>query len=238
MLKRNLKKAFSLLLAASMVFAMAGCGAGGAGSGEQETNGGMDAAGEKAQDVTTGGDGPVAMGRYVEEEIDLSEQLQQPSSMSRLADGSLVIMDKSAGMLVSKDEGATWTAEMPDWFAELKANETYISSMYMGPDGTAAVITAESSGEGDDMTVIQHLSLYLPDGTPVPVEKEMTEDEKYFKQVAFKEDGTILASTYRGVYEVQQDGSCEQILTLDYNPQWMWVRDNLLVGSHVISSFP
>lgn len=47
MLKRNLKKAFSLLLAASMVFAMAGCGAGGAGSGEQETNGGMDAAGER-----------------------------------------------------------------------------------------------------------------------------------------------------------------------------------------------
>ena len=36
MLKRNLKKAFSLLLAASMVFAMAGCGTGGAGSGEQE----------------------------------------------------------------------------------------------------------------------------------------------------------------------------------------------------------
>ncbi len=231
-MKRNLKKAFSLLLAASMVFAMAGCGTGGAGSGEQETNGGTDAAGEKEQDGTagtTGGDGPVAMGRYVEEEIDLSEQLQQPSSMSRLADGSLVIMDKSAGMLVSKDEGATWTAETPDWFAELKANETYISNMYMGPDGTAAVITGESSGEGDDVTFILRLSLYLPDGTPVPVEKEMTEDEKYFKQVAFKEDGTILASTYRGVYEVQQDGSCEQILTLDYNPQWMWVRDNLLV---------
>ena len=93
-MKRNLKKAFSLLLAASMVFAMAGCGTGGAGSGEQETNGGMDAAGEKEQDGTagtTGGDGPVAMGRYVEEEIDLSEQLQQSSSMSRLADGSLVI---------------------------------------------------------------------------------------------------------------------------------------------------
>ncbi len=231
-MKRNLKKACSLLLAASMVFAMAGCGAGGAASGEQETTGSTDAAGEKEQDGTagtTGGDGPVAMGRYVEEEIDLSEQLQQPSSMSRLADGSLVIMDKSAGMLVSKDEGATWTAETPDWFAELKANETYISNMYMGPDGTAAVITGESSGEGDDVTFILRLSLYLPDGTQVPVEKEMTEDEMYFKQVAFKEDGTILASTYRGVYEVQQDGSCEQILTLDYNPQWMWVRDNLLV---------
>ena len=231
-MKRNLKKACSLLLAASMVFAMAGCGAGGAASGEQETTGSTDAAGEKEQDGTagtTGGDGPVAMGRYVEEEIDLSEQLQQPSSMSRLADGSLVIMDKSAGMLVSKDEGATWTEETPDWFAELKASETYISNMYMGPDGTAAVLTGESSGEGDDMTFIQRLSLYLPDGTQVPVEKEMTEDEMYFKQVAFKEDGTILASTYRGVYEVQQDGSCEQILTIDYNPQWMWVRDNMLV---------
>ena len=175
-MKRNLKKAFSLLLAASMVFAMVGCGTGGAGDGEQEMNGGTDAAGEKAQDVTTGGDGPVAMGRYVEEEIDLSEQLAQPSSMSRLADGSLVIMDKAVGMLVSKDEGETWTEETPDWFAELKDSEVYISNMYMGSDGTAAVLTGESSGEGDDITFIKRLSLYLPDGTQVPVEKEMTED--------------------------------------------------------------
>lgn len=232
MLKRNLKKAVSLLLAASMVFAMTGCGAGGAGDGEQGTQGGTDGSGEKGQAGAAGdtaGDGPVAMGRYVEEEIDLSEQLSQPGSMSRLTDGSLVIMDRDAGMLVSRDEGATWTEETPDWFAELKANDTYISNLYMGPDGTAAVITGESVGEGDDMSFIQSLQLFLPDGTRVPVEAELTEDEMYFKQVAFKEDGTILASSYRGIYEVQRDGSCEQILTLDYNPQWMWVKDSLLV---------
>ncbi len=232
MLKRDLKKAVSLLLAASMVFAMTGCGAGGAGDGEQGTQGGTDGSGEKVQAGAAGdtaGDGPVAMGRYVEEEIDLSEQLSQPGSMSRLTDGSLVIMDRDAGMLVSRDEGATWTEETPDWFAELKANDTYISNLYMGPDGTAAVITGESVGEGDDMSFIQSLQLFLPDGTRVPVEAELTEDEMYFKQVAFKEDGTILASCYRGIYEVQRDGSCEQILTLDYNPQWMWVKDSLLV---------
>ena len=47
MLKRNLKKAFSLLLAASMVFAMVGCGTGGAGDGEQEMNGGSAYRGEQ-----------------------------------------------------------------------------------------------------------------------------------------------------------------------------------------------
>lgn len=232
MLKRYLKKVVSLLLASSMVFAMAGCGAGGTGTGEKEASGSTgtgDASGQSGTAEGTGGDGPVAMGRYVEEEIDLSEQLSQPSSMSRLADGSLVIMDKSVGMLVSKDEGITWTEEVPDWFSELKADNTYISNMYMGPDGTAAVLVGENIGEGDNADYIQKLCLFLPDGKQVPVEMELSEDEMFFKQAAFKEDGTILASTYRGIYEVQRDGSCQRILPLDYNPQWMWIKDNLLV---------
>lgn len=232
MSKRNLKKALSLLLAASMVFVMAGCGTGGAGNKDEGAQDSTDGSGEKKQDGAsgnTGEDGPVAMGRYVEEEIDLSGQLSQPSSMCRLADGSLVIMDKGIGMLVSKDEGVTWTEETPDWFSTLKDDDVYISSMCMGPDGTAAVFLGENIGEGDNVDYIQKLHLFLPDGTQVPVEMEFTEEEMFFKQAAFKEDGTILASTYRGIYEVQRDGSYERILTLDYNPQWMWVKDNLLI---------
>lgn len=38
MVKKSMKKIISLLLAASMVFAMAGCGGGGAGTDEQGVN--------------------------------------------------------------------------------------------------------------------------------------------------------------------------------------------------------
>lgn len=228
MIRKNLKKAASLLLAASMVFAAAGCGTGGTGTGDSTVPGSEDAAGTEGADNTggTGSDTPVSMGRYVEEEIDLSEQASNPMDMCLMEDGSLVILDSSVGMLVSKDQGTTWTAQTPAWFTELEENDTYISGMFMAPDGTAAVIWGENGEEIDDYT--QHLFLVLPDGTQVPVEAELTEDESYFRQAAFGDDGAIFASTNRSIYEVQRDGSCEQLLSLDYRPDWIWVREGLM----------
>lgn len=230
MIRKNLKKVCSLLLTASMVFAMAGCGGGGAETGDNAAPGSTDGAGMEEQGDTgenAGGDGAVAMGRYVEEEIDLSEQISNPKDLCLMEDGSLVIMDSSVGILTSKDQGETWTTETPAWFSEMKANETYISSMYMAPDGTAAVIWGESGEDPEDYT--QHLLLILPDGTQVPVESDQVEEEDYFRQVAFREDGAIFATTNREVYEVQRDGSSERLLSTDYRPEWIWVRDNLLV---------
>ena len=224
-LRKNMKRMISLLLAASMVFSMAGCGGNGSGSSADADNtGGSAPEGDSKSGGESGGE-PTAMGRYVEEQIDLSEQGTSPRDLCMREDGSLVIMDFSAGMLVSNDQGATWTVETPDWFAEMKADDVYISSMYMGPDGTAAVFWGESNG--DDYQ--QYLKLILPDGTQVPVETELTEDEAYFCQAAFRDDGVIFASTSRSIYEVERDGSCDKILALDYNPHWIWVRDNLLV---------
>lgn len=139
-------------------------------------------------------------------------------------DGSLVVMDHDAGMIISKDQGATWTVETPDWFADMKAQDIYISGLYMAPDGTVAVIRGETTD--DDYT--QYLDLVLPDGAQVSVETELTEEESYFQQVAFRDDGAIFASTNRGIYEVERDGSCERLLMLDFNPQWIWVKENRL----------
>lgn len=209
-----------------MVFAMAGCGGGGAdnlpGSGDnkdsvQEGEPGQNGSGENE-------DGPVAMGRYVEEQIDLSEWGTWPGDLCMREDGSLVVMDHDAGMIISKDQGATWTVETPDWFADMKAQDIYISGLYMAPDGTVAVIRGETTD--DDYT--QYLDLVLPDGAQVSVETELTEEESYFQQVAFRDDGAIFASTNRGIYEVGRDGSCERLLMLDFNPQWIWVKENRL----------
>lgn len=225
-IKKNIGKLISLLLTASMVFAMAGCGGGGAdnlpGPGDDKDGAQEGDPGQNGSDENE--DGPVAMGRYVEEQIDLSEWGTWPGDLCMREDGSLVVMDHDAGMIISKDQGVTWTVETPDWFAEMKAQDIYISGLYMAPDGTVAVIRGETTD--DDYT--QYLDLVLPDGTQVSVETELTEEEAYFKQVAFRDDGAIFASTYRGIYEVKRDGSCKRLLVLDDNPQWIWVKENRL----------
>ncbi|MBD5524122.1 MAG: hypothetical protein HDR04_06850 [Lachnospiraceae bacterium] len=300
--RKSWKKIISILLAGTMVFAMTGCGGGSGG-----TDGGAGGVGQNVgtsdggqENESSGENGPAAMGRYVEEETDLSEQITYPMDLCAREDGSLVILDKNAGTLVSKDQGVTWESEMPEWYMAMREKGTYINSMCMAPDGTVAVITAdtgssapveESDGQEADVSESSdeqgknadgadaqdegadeadeqgedadnkdgsetqdgeseadddeseeessmfddpfnwsyYLTLFLPDGTEVPVTAKLTEEEMHFEQVAFNTDNRVFASTYRGIYEIQRDGSAEKILTLDYNPQWIWVRDNLLV---------
>lgn len=233
MRKKWIRKVAGLLCAASMVCAMAGCtgkdSAGGTGADSGNADSSADAAGQGESAGKTKENGPVAMGRYVEEETDLSEQLgPRPMDLCRRTDGSLVIVC-SEGFLISKDQGKSWELETPDWLSDMHKEDAYISQMYMAPDGTAAVIQAVDAEDPDDYR--QALTLALPDGTQVPVDMEVTEDEMYVKQVAVREDGgdgVIYASTYRNIYEVQRDGSYDKVLELDYTPQWIWVKDNLL----------
>ena len=227
MIRKSMKKVISLLLAASMVFTMAGCGGGdsdGQGTAADGTGGGAGTGDNEAGGDNTGGDSSIAMGRYVEEEIDLSEQASGMTDLCVREDGSFVIMDRDVGILVSEDQGATWNVETPDWLAEYQ--DHWISNLCMAPDGTAALIYYESDSNAMDPEV--GLVLILPDDTQVPVEAELTEDEMYFRQVIMGEDSRIFATTFGGIYEVQRDGSAEKILSLDFYPSWIWVKDNLL----------
>lgn len=230
MIRNKVKKAAGLVLAASMVFAMAGCGGGSDGHniGDEGENGAIGTK-EKNADSKSVDEGVSAMGRYVEEETDLSEKIgSHPMDLCRRADGSIAILS-TAGFLASKDQGRTWEEETPEWLAGLNEEYSYIPNMYMAPDGTVAFI--HSVGNDDSEDYGQALELVLPDGTRVPVEMELDEYEMYPKQVAVMDDGgdgVIFASTFRGVYKVQRDGSYEKVVGLDYNPQWIWVKDNLL----------
>lgn len=230
MIKKNMKKIISLFLTASMVFSMVGCGD--ADTGGQDGNAGSQDdstdVGSTGEDGQTGGrdgeDGPAAMGRYVEEQIDLSEQGSGFLDLCMREDGQLVIMSRDVGMLVSGDQGATWNVETPDWLADYQ--DHWISSLNMAPDGTVALTYYE--GDSNDEEPDFRLVLILPDGTQVPVEAEFSEDELYIGQVVMGDDNRIFASTHGGIYEVQRDGSIEKILTLDFNPSWMWVKGNLI----------
>ena len=88
-LRKNMKRMISLLLAASMVFSMAGCGGNGSGSSADADNtGGSAPEGDSKSGGESGGE-PTAMGRYVEEQIDLSEQGTSPRDLCMREDGKI-----------------------------------------------------------------------------------------------------------------------------------------------------
>ena len=229
--KKSKKRILCLLLTAAMTISLAGCGkgsAGGSGAASLDVDSGAGSTGSSADTQAQNGqsgdstDGQTAMGRYVEEETDLSEQLLYPRSMCMLEDGSIVIMDSDMGLLVSKDKGITWDTETPAWFTSMK--DVYISEMTMAPDGTAAVVY-DSDTSDDDYTPA--VKLVLPDGEEVPVELALTEEEMYIRQVTASDDGRIFAKARESIYEIYHDGSGRKILTPE-DASWICAKDSLM----------
>lgn len=130
-------------LAALMTMAaVCGCGGGETGRSKGDKADGSEGTvtGENGQSAKYGGDGE-AMGRYLEEESDLSEYLEgYRNHLFRLQDGKLVIAEPMQQLLVSEDNGATWTWEENDWLSPLIEEGNYIQSIAIGADGTKGVV--------------------------------------------------------------------------------------------------
>ena len=220
----DLRRIAAVTLAAVMAFGLAGCAADK--TNEAGTQPAADAAGGGAQGQGgASSDGQTAMGRYVEQEIDLSGQLSTPAFMGMREDGSLVIMDTETGIFVSKDGGATWTQDDPAWYTAMKAEETYyVSGMAMLPDGTAAVVYVPDT-ESEDWQ--QEVALYAPDGTEIPLAFTFAEEDGYARDLEVNTDGRFFVRTNRSVYELHPDGSGGKVLTPDESSH-VWAHDNLL----------
>ena len=244
MKKMCLRKTVSFLLVLSMIMALAGCGSGdptAPGSG-MDTDSGIDGSGN--MDPVSGdvgdaeSDSTAAMGRYVETELDLTEFLANSDGnrgLRRRLDGSLVILSTIGGLVVSEDEGATWQAEAPDWFQAMKQEEKYIIDMDMAADGTTAVLY--NSGGVEEYAPA--MMLVLPDGTHVPVEVELTEEESSFSTLAVSEEGRIIVGTAsETLYEIHTDGNAEKYLTVEERPQWMKIQDGLLFMDSEVGDMP
>ena len=228
-IEKNKKKILSILLAAAMVLSVAGCGGDGVMTGLSGTDGtgagnGTDLQQDAPSKENADRDGQTAMGRYVEVEYDLSEQLSRPRVMRMMEDGSLVILDANMGLLVSEDQGETWSDDTPDWFTAMKNEQIYITSMDIAPNGTVVVGYNPPSDDNDYNPVAK---LILPDGTEVQVEINFTEENKYVKQVVASDEGRIFVDTLSGIYEVHEDGSSEKVLTPE-DTDYIWVKGNLL----------
>ncbi len=130
MARKIRKRLMSLVLAAVILFT-AGCG---------NSNEGSLPFAENEKKVENGsGDSDIAMGRYEEEETDLSDKLANVRKMKRFSDGRLVITDASSGIWVSDDNGVSWENENTKYLEEKLAN-AYIMDLGVGEDGTLGII--------------------------------------------------------------------------------------------------
>ena len=229
---KRIKKIISLLLTASMTAMLAGCSGN---SGQTGSDAAVNTDGDSSGNIGGGsqdnassnGDGTVAMGRYVEEETDLSELLEGDGNrgIRQRDDGSLVILNTYSGFLVSEDEGVTWEAEIPAWLDAMNESGAYILNMNMAPDGTVILTYVED--DEDDWNPMT--KLVLPDGTEVPVEVELSEDESYLDNLAVSDKGQIIADTLTGsLYEIHTDGSAEKLMTAEERLHCLEARGDLL----------
>lgn len=166
----------------------------------------------------------IAMGRYVEETIDLSDKISGYNSrVFKLEDGRLIITDKYGEFLVSEDNGAAWNPYQQEWLTELLNNETYILDINVGSDGTVYAvyeIKKEDESEDDPFSLYSNLMIIKPDGTQQIVECPV--EEKYINTVWVSGDGRIFITVYdEPIYEVKEDGSCEPFLSFEQSSPYL-----------------
>lgn len=228
--KRKLKKLIAvLLLFAMMAAVLSGCGKT-TKTGEETQN---QESGSRSGDAAENPDENVAMGRYVEETTDLSNEISGYNSrLFKLEDGRLIITDEYGEFLVSEDNGISWNHYQQDWQTEFLNNGTYILSLNVGSDGTVYVVyEIKKEGEsGDDpFTLYSNLMIVKPDGTQQIVESPV--EEGFINDVWVSDEGRIFITIYDNpIYEVKEDGSCEPFLSFEGScPYLIYFQNNLMI---------
>ncbi len=139
-------KRWTALLCAGIITAvsLAGCG-----KSDGETAVGTEPKKEKENIVSEEENKEKSMGRYLEKEITLPEEISQMSQypvpyITRLENGSLLLAEKGAGRYISPDVGETWEYAGCPW--RDTAKKLYVTDMALAPDGGAAMIGVVTGG--------------------------------------------------------------------------------------------
>ncbi len=225
------------LLAVVLILAMtaetlAGCGQGesGATSGTQDSGIEQGKAsdilggGEAQKDEGTSGDEPTAMGRYVETTVDISESTSRSYNITVLTDGRLVILDETAGQMISSDGGANWEAVPIPGIDNMKTftENNYIFSMAAAPDGTVAVLSSDNAAFEQTEKFDPWLHVAAPDGTVKKIDSlPVQEDESYVYGIFYSPEGELFATTVGGgmVYRVDvESGTLTKAVTMEWRP--------------------
>lgn len=231
------------LVLALITGALSGCGGGPSTStdrAEMSTEDGTgtepDAQGGREQ----AGDGPsesepTAMGRYVETAVDISEQTSRSYNITTLADGRLLILDETAGQLFSADGGLTWEASSIPGIDSMAAytEEMYIFDMAAAPDGTVAVLAAESGSYEKTGTFDPSLHVAKADGTVQTFDTlPVSSDDLYVHKIDFSPEGELYATVVGTgtIYRIDlESGTLTKVLTLEWRPDLMQFQGDYIL---------
>lgn len=221
-MKQKLAKRLVCLLLSTLVLLAAGCSDSGIRESSNENH-------SSARQSDT------AMGRYMEEETDLSETLWVVSGMKKLSDGRIAITDRQAGLLVSADGGATWETENGNWLEE-KLYTAYVMDVQAMEDGTLGIIYDDhdemEAGQVSESAfgLSPECALVMKNGTVIPITFSLTEEEMYVNRIWMSDTGRVFATTFGDtIYEIEQDGSSKPYLILDGNPRLLRFQEDLMV---------
>ena len=87
--------------------------------------------------------------------------------LQKLATGELALLEQTAGLYVSADNGEGWTREETPWLRDLR--EAWIAHMSMAPDGSVALVYSPPADETEETVEEGWNPEYLyvdPDGNP------------------------------------------------------------------------
>lgn len=232
--KLQKKIAAAVLVFSALASALSGCG-----NHSADNNEGTVSQASRNESGVDGAQSPgsTAMGRYVEEIIDLSDRINYGGSIFMLENGSLLIsdMDNANDCQISVDNGVTWEADenAGSWKRALTERES-IDSLAVRADNTTAVIYEtrqdDSSEDENPFDVNYEVMLVRPDGERVPVEISVTEEDEHPYRVWISDKGRMFVSTYGpNLYEIKEDGSSELFLTLESAPILIQFQNNLMI---------
>lgn len=209
------RKRWTACLLAGVMLLLQGCSAGEGSAVQQaeEPPAGAAASGEN-QDQ--------AMGRYLEQEITLPEELYagtHPGAFLQMLDGGELALTGEVGGLryVSEDRGENWTMKDTPWYGQ--CIDAYISMIAQAPDGGVAVIydpyeeeEEPSEEEGTWETVYTPQYLYA-DADGNAKELKWQDQENYIHQFWFGKDSRLYAYTMDSkVYEMDTEGKDPTLL--------------------------
>lgn len=214
---------------------------------EGELKGTADGAQENSATGMSGGKESSAgngMGRYVDQEVALNDNSLEDwnSRIFMMEDGSLLLAVNGGYTLRSYDKGGSWIREEQPWLSRIAEEHNYIMSLAFGADQTAAVIycppdeqdeseSEEDSADGGQTKLNTKLLLIQSDGTEIPVDMKLTEEEMWLTGVFISDTGRIVVSTMDStLYEVNMDGSCEEFLRVEEGtPQLIRFHGNYML---------
>lgn len=219
------RRVAAVLLAAMTVCSLAGCG-------PDEVIKGQ--AGLSGNTVSVGSpdDGTEAMGRFVEEAVELPEGPGHGARMTRTADGTYVIQNEE-GVRFQSQDGTAWETESVMGIGPFM-QKYYIIAFEVTADGGMAVSVCDrdEADEKEWEEQVKECMYIAPDGTQHGIEVPFTSESMYVRAIYASETGRIFATAIgdSGIYELHpEEGTADRYLAPDCTAELIRFAGNTML---------